>query len=295
VKIRIGVGLGAGALEPPQLAEAVDAVVELGLDSIWMSEVLTAPVVDPLVALAWAAAHNPTVKLGTTMVLPGRHPLRLAKELATLDALSGGRLLLTFVPGLTYGKERGALGMMPGARSAAIEELLPLLRRLWAGDAVTYDGADMSLDEVALAPLPAQEPLEAWLGGMAPAALERCGRLADGWLPSLCTPEQAAEGRTVVEGAARGAGRSISPEHFGVSIAYASGPLSEEASRAVAARSRGQRPEDLVPVGVGGLRDLLESFANVGFSKFVVRPLVPPESWRAEIQRLAAGVGDLQT
>ncbi|MGI8493596.1 MAG: LLM class flavin-dependent oxidoreductase, partial [Acidimicrobiales bacterium] len=257
--------------------------------------VLTGPVVDPVVGLAWAAAHNPTVKIGTTMLAPGRNPIRLAKQLSTLDFLSGGRLLVTLVPGINRGAERAAIGVPVAARGALIDEVLPLLRRLWAGDCVTYNGPGGRFEDVTLTPLPAQSPLEVWLGGMAPAALERCGRLADGWLPSLCTPDEAAGGRKVVEETAAQAGRTISPEHFGVSIGYAQHPLSAEARRTVAVRSRGTDPDLVVPVGWGALRRSIEDFIDVGFSKFVLRPLVPPQSWVDELHTIAGAIGDLQT
>ncbi|HSS10927.1 MAG TPA: LLM class flavin-dependent oxidoreductase [Acidimicrobiales bacterium] len=283
VKVRIGVG---GVVHPESVNSTVNAMEELGFDSLWLSEVLTAPVLDPLVGLAFAAASNPRLKLGTTMLLPGRNPIRLAKALASLDALSGGRLLITFVPGLTTTPEREAIGLKPGERGAAFDETLPLLRRLWAGE---------PCDGVVLAPLPYQQPLEAWLGGMAPAALERCGRLGDGWLPSLCTPDEAAQGKRMIDEAADRAGRTISPEHFGVSVGYAREPLSDQAAAAIAARSRGHDPRDLVPVGLGHLHDHLERFIAIGFSKFVVRPLAPPASWRDELEDLAAAVGVLQS
>src|ERR1700694_2966128 len=156
MKVRIGIGTGA-ALTAGKLGEVVDAIDDLGLDSLWLSEVLTAPVIDPLVGLAWAAAHNPRVKLGTTMLLPGRNPIRLAKELATLDLLSGGRLLVTFVPGLGQDPERSAIGLAHGRRNAAIEELLPLLRQLWSGQTVTHHGEAASFEAVTLSPLPQQQ------------------------------------------------------------------------------------------------------------------------------------------
>jgi probable F420-dependent oxidoreductase len=293
MKIRIGVGASGASSTPTALAELVTGLDQLGFDSLWLSEVLTGPILDPLVGLSWAAANNPRVKLGTTMLLPGRNVLRLAKQLASLDVLSHGRLLVTLVPGLTYAPERDAIGLDPTRRGAFIDEALPLLRRLWAGETVSHDGAAGSFRDVKLSPLPLQQPLEVWLGGTAPAALERCGRLSDGWLPSLCTPDQAAAGRKVIEEVAAKAGRSISSEHFGASIGYAREPIDPATARTMAARR--PRSVELTPVGLPALRELMERFIAVGFSKFVVRPVAPPVSWRAELEALSAAVGDLQT
>ena len=94
-----------------------------------------------------------------------------------------------------------------------------------------------------MAPLPVQQPLEFWTGGMVPAALRRCGRFADGWLPSACTPEEVAAARVVIDEAAAEAGRAISPEHFGVSIAYAApAPRRPTMIRALASTRRGVDP-----------------------------------------------------
>ena len=227
------------------------------------------------------------------MLLPGRNVVRLAKQLASLDVLSKGRLLVTLVPGLTYAPEREAIGLEPKQRGTFIDEALPLLRRLWAGETVSHDGPAGHFKDVKLWPLPVQQPLEVWLGGNVPAALERCGRLSDGWLPSLCTPEEAAAGRVVIEEAAAKAGRSISSEHFGMSIGYATAPIDPATARTMAARR--PRSLELTPVGLPALRERIEGFIDVGFSKFVVRPVMPPASWRAELEGLATAVGDLQT
>jgi probable F420-dependent oxidoreductase len=293
MKIRIGVGAGGGAATPETLASLVTGLEELGFDSLWLSEVLTSPVLDPVVGLSWAAARNPRVKLGTTMLLPGRNVVRLAKQLASLDVLCRGRLLVTLVPGLTHAPEREAIGGDPKRRGAFIDEALPLLRRLWAGETVSHDGMAGSFHDVTLSPLPVQQPLEVWLGGTAPAALERCGRLSDGWLPSLCTPEEAMAGRAAIEDAAARTGRSISSEHFGVSIGYAAAPIDPAAARAMTARR--PRAVELTPVGLPAVRRLVERFIAVGFSKFVLRPVTTPASWRAELEALSAAVGDLQT
>ena len=293
MKVRIGVGSGGTASTPEALGELLTGLDDLNFDSVWLSEVLTGPVLDPVVGLSWAASHNPRVKLGTTMLLPGRNVLRLAKQLASLDVLCKGRLLVTLVPGLTHAPERDAIGVEPKQRGAVIDEALPLLRRLWAGETVSHEGAVGRFRDVKLSPLPVQQPLEVWLGGNVPAALERCGRLSDGWLPSLCTPEEAAAGRKVIEDAAARAGRTISPEHFGMSIGYATSPLDPATQRAMAARR--PRSVELTPVGLAALRKLIEQFLAVGFSKFVVRPVIGPKSWRAELEALAGAVGDLQT
>ena len=293
MKIRIGIGVAAASSNPETLNEIVTSIDALGFDSLWLSEVLTGPVIDPAVGLAWAAASNPRLKVGTTMLLPGRNVLRLAKQLASLDALSQGRLLVTLVPGLTYAPEREAIGVEPKQRGAVTDEALPLLRRLWAGETVSYEGAVGTLQNVRLSPLPVQQPLEVWLGGTAPAALERCGRLSDGWLPSLCTPDEAAAGRAVIDAAAARAGRSISREHFGMSIGYATAPIDPATARTMAARR--PRSVELTPVGLPAVREKLQRFIDVGFSKFVLRPIVAPASWRAELDALAGAVGDLQT
>ena len=293
MKIRIGVGAGGASLAGDAIGELVTGLDQLGFDSLWLSEVLTGPGPDPVVGLSWAAASNPRLKLGTTMLLPGRNVLRLAKQLATLDVLCKGRLLVTLVPGLTYAPERDAIGVAPKRRGAFIDEALPVLRRLWAGETVSHDGIAGSFREVKLSPLPVQQPLEVWLGGTVPAALERCGRLSDGWLPSLCTPDEAAAGRGVIEEAAARAGRSISREHFGVSIGYAGEPIDPATARMMTARR--PRALELTPVGLPALRKLIEQFIDVGFSKFVVRPVAAPASWHAELEALSAAVGDLQT
>jgi probable F420-dependent oxidoreductase len=288
MKVRIAIGLGGGSVDGPAFAGLVTDMAALGFDSLWVSEVLTGPGPDPLIALATAAQLHPTLKLGTTMLLPGRNEYRLAKSLATLDVMSGGRLLLTMVPGLARGVERDAIGVPVSDRAAAIERTMPRLRRWWSGEEV---------DGIRIDPAPIQQPLEMWLGGLAPASLDRCGRLGDGWLGSTCTVDEARTAKAAIEAAAAGAGREIDPEHFGMSIGYTPVALGDEQRASLAARlgRRGVDPADLVPVGDVRLRELLERFIAAGISKFVLRRIGTPDSWRSEFESLAAAVGDLQT
>jgi probable F420-dependent oxidoreductase len=297
MKIRIGIGAGGGDLDPEVMVALAGAVADFGFDSLWLSEVLSRPGPDPLVGLAWASGACPRLKIGTTMLLPGRNLIWLAKAIATLDCLSRGRFLLTFVPGLTMGGERKAIGIAPSERGALMDEALPVLRRLWAGESVSHDGPAGSFTDVSVSPRPAQDPFDVWLGGSAPAALDRCGRLGDGWIPSLCTPAEAAAGKRVIDQVAAEHGRAISPEHFGISLSYAppGTDFSAEPVAALVRRAKGRPLGQMIPVGIDGLRALIDSFLEVGFSKFIVRPLTPPEDWRPELERLAAGVADMQT
>src|SRR2546430_8951862 len=192
MKVRIGVGLGAGSADSAAFVEAVRYMEECRFDSLWLPEVLTTGVLDPLGGLAFAAGVTRKLKLGTTITVTGRNPVRLAKELATIDRLSRGRLLLVFVPGLTGALEDQALGVPVKERGAWIDEVLPLVRQLWSSEPVNHRGALFCYEGLTVDPKPLQDPLEVWLGGTAPSALRRAGRLAEGRLPSLIFASEAA-------------------------------------------------------------------------------------------------------
>jgi probable F420-dependent oxidoreductase len=296
MKVRIGVGLGAGGVsDSSTFAAAVVHMERLGFDSLWLSEVLTGAVVDPLAGLAFAAGLTKKLKLGTTMTVTSRNPIRMAKELATIDRFSSGRLLLVFVPGLSDRFEDQALAVPVAERGAWIDEVLPLVRRLWTEDAVSHAGARFRYDGLSVQPKPLQQPLEVWLGGNARSALQRAGRLSDGWLPALCTPAEAAAGRAAIEAAAREAGRTIDPEHFGISVAYARDAIPPSQVARIAKRRPGVDPSTLIPIGMTSVRDMLDRYVDVGFSKFVLRPGDTPASWPTELEELADEVLSLQS
>ncbi|MBV9172979.1 MAG: LLM class flavin-dependent oxidoreductase [Chloroflexi bacterium] len=295
MKVRIGVGLGAAtADEPNWFTESVQEMERCGFDSLWLSEVLSTPVLGTLAGLAYAAGVTRKLKLGTTLLATGRNPVRLAKELATIDRLSNGRLLLVFVPGLADGVESQAIGVPVRERGAVIEEVLPLVRRLWTENRVTHQGPRFSFEDLTVSPKPVQNPLEVWLGGNARSALRRAGELSDGWLPSLCTPQEAAAGRDAIEAHAAQAGRRVDPEHFGISLTYARSEISESQRLRIQRRRPDLDPASVIPVGFAALRELLQRYIEVGFSKFVVRPAEPPTSMCEELRDLANAVLGLQ-
>jgi probable F420-dependent oxidoreductase len=286
------------AVAPTRDADVLDfaqAIEAAGFDGIWLSDLPIAPVLDPLLGLALAAGRTDQLRLGANVVPLGRNPFLLAKELAQLDQLSGGRLLLSFVTGLGQPGEREALGLDGAGRGEVLEEVLGLARAWWAGETVTHHSARWSFTELASPGRPVQDPLEVWLGGRGPKALDRVGRIADGWLGAALTPLESETARRDIQEAARRAGREVDPEHFGLSVPYSRVEPSPEVLRAVAARRDDIDPRELVPVGTGGLRAFLNGCIDAGLSKFVVRPAGAVASWDEEAAWLADAILDLQT
>jgi probable F420-dependent oxidoreductase len=297
VKIRIGYGLGTQTMAggPGAFARMVDELERLRFDSLWLSERVTGRAPDPLVGLAFAAGRTTKLKLGTSvLVLPGRNPALLAKELASLDLLSDGRLLPALGLGVADPGEQQAFGVARADRAAWFDEAIGLLRDFWTGAPVTHAGARFAYDGLAIQPRPAQSPPDIWMGGIAPSELRRIGRLADGWLPSFITPDEAAAGRVTVEQVAAEHGRALDPEHFGALVPYTLGSVPDRFVAAIAARRPGLDPAELVPVGLAAVRALLERFVDRGFSKFVLIPVGEPDDWTAELEALATEVLPMQ-
>ena len=288
MKVRVGVSLGVdGSSDPGMLADAVTAMEELRFDSLWLAERLTTAIPDPIAGIGYAAAVTRRLKLGTgVVVLPGRNPAVVAKQLASLDRLSAGRVLVTFGLG-GEPADRAALPIPEGRRRGDVfDETLTLVRRYLT---------DEGVDGVAVRPSTIQQPLEFWVAGSVPAAQRRAGRLADGWLTSLLTPDEARLGRELVEEAAADAGRRVDPEHFGVSLAYAEGDIPPGLRSTIATRRPGVDPAALIPNGLPAAAALLEDYIKAGFSKFVVRPAVPPADWPAALAAMAEHLLPLQT
>jgi len=164
---------------------------------------------DPLLWLAWAAAHTETLRLATgVMILPQRNPLILAKELATLDRLSGGRLVAGFGVGWVR-EEAEALGSDFGTRGRRADECIEVMRELWSEEATaSYHGSFYDFDHVVSRPRPVQKggvPLV--IGGHSEAAARRAGRYGDGFFPLGVSMQRLGELRKVLNDAAKVAGR----------------------------------------------------------------------------------------
>ena len=300
MKIRIGYGLGTRTVthDGDTFGSFVDDLERLGFDSLWLSERVSGEAPDPLIALSYAAGRTTKLKLGmSVLVLPGRNPVLVAKELATLDRLSNGRLLPAFGLGVADPHEQQAFGVERGDRAKIFNEALPLLRRLWTEDAVDHNGTFFHYDAVTVRPKPVQQPLDVWLGGIAPSELRRVGRLGDGWLPSFCTADDIAAAIPVINQTADEHEREVDPEHFGALIAYADGEVPDLIGQFIAKRRPDLAdPSEIIPTGIPAVRATIEKMVAAGASKFVLLPLSEPsaDGWSAELEHIAAELKPLE-
>lgn len=218
-------GIGVGGMAGPEAGPVARLAEDLGYSSVWTGEHMVVPrdkpdyfprahdwaFADPLVHLAFLAAHTSTILLGTgVLVLPQRRPVHLAKELATLDVLSRGRV----VAGVGVGHleaELRALGVPAKGRGARSEEYLAAMRALWTMPEPEFSGRNVSFSGVDAHPRPTRpEGPPLVLGGFGPVALERAARYGDGWYGWGQTPRQAREAIAAIRDAAERAGRDLS-------------------------------------------------------------------------------------
>ncbi len=268
MKVRIGVSLGPAAT-PQGLADSVDLLEKAHIDSLWLSEVVYGDLVEPFTGMTYALARSSHLKVGTGVaVLPGRHPVLVAKQLTSLAGLAPGRVLPVF--GLRPARRPEAAAFpVSGSRAAVFDESLELLRLLLAQPEVSFSGQFFTIEGASVGPLPAK-PLDIWLGGSAPEGLRRVGRFGDGWLGSFLAPTEAAAARAQIQAAAMEAGREVDPEHFGISLAV--GPLTPDVARAIERRRPGVDPHALTPATWADARRMISAYIDAGLSKFVVRP-----------------------
>jgi probable F420-dependent oxidoreductase len=270
MKVRFGISLGLNT-PADQLAPIVDQLEASGVDSLWFSELVYSPAVDPVVGMAYALARTERYKVGTSVaVLPGRHPVLVAKQLASLAAVAPKRVLPVFGLQSAIPAEREVFTVPDGKRGAVFDESLQLLRAALVDQPASYSGRYFSVTAAAVQPRP-NPPLDIWLGGSAPAAFRRIGTLADGWLGSFLTPDEARAGREAIQRAAADAGRQIEPDHFGISLAVGDGELPAEVLAAVRHRRPDADPAELVAADWDQLHRQLDGYLAAGLTKFVIR------------------------
>ncbi|HJQ47859.1 MAG TPA: TIGR03854 family LLM class F420-dependent oxidoreductase [Amycolatopsis sp.] len=266
MKVRIGVGLGAET-DPTDLSDIVDRLEAAGIDSVWLSEQVYSSAVDPFIGMAHALARTSKLKAGTSVaVLPGRHPVLVAKQLASLAALAPKRVLPVFGLRPARRSEWGLFEVPAGRRAAVFDESLALLRAVLSSERTEFTGEFFEVDGAYVG----EARVDIWLGGAVPAAFRRIGRYGDGWLGSFLPATDAKLAREAIEAAAAAAGREIEPDHYGISLLLAEGGLSPDLLATARSRRPDADPTDLIATSWPELQRLLDGYQAAGLTKFVV-------------------------
>ncbi|MCI0547957.1 MAG: TIGR03619 family F420-dependent LLM class oxidoreductase [Candidatus Rokubacteria bacterium] len=290
IRYRIGIMPGPWPTGPEShrfLWTLCDFCESSEIDSIWLSDRLSSPVPVPevMTTLAAVAARTRHLKFGpSVVVLPYRTPVVAAKEIATIDWLSEGRMLPAVGVGVELPREFEASGVTFRERGRRTDEMIRILRLLWTEREVTFQGEFYTLDRISVLPKPWQTPPPIWIGGKSEAAIARTARLGDGWIPSFIPPEAFRVGVERVQELALREGRVVPADHFGTLINFTLAPTAD-AARALAephlprgrvdeatlARSTAFGPPEV-------LVEKIEEYVKGGGSKFILRPLCPPEA-----------------
>ena len=282
MKVRIGVG---NATFPFANAKSfwrwVDLLEESDADSIWQTDRLASaqPFLEALSTMAALAGRTRRLKFGMNAVVVSlRDPLLLAKQCATIDYLSDGRLLPVFGVGDDHAPEWRATGRSPKRRGRLADEALEIMTRLWTEERVTYHGEFFRYEDASIAPRPVQSPLPLWIGGSSPAAVRRTARLGTGWLAGVQSPAKAGSVIAAIKAAASENGRAIPDDHYGAGFPFRFGswddPVAERVATSRARLPGAPDPRDYFAVGDAGvILDRIEEYRRVGASKFVLIPL----------------------
>ena len=216
-EVRFGVHLGRG--DAGALRARAARIEALGFDSIWVGDHVSfhTPTLDSLTVLTYVAAVTSRVRLGPCVYLLAlRQPTVAAKMVATLDFLSGGRVVFGVGVGGEFPKEFEACGVPLAERGRRVDEGIAVCRALWGPSPASFAGRFVRFADVALEPKPLRTggpPI--WIGGRSDAALRRAARLGDGWVSYVVTPERYRKSLEKIRAFAAGAGRSLDgPDRF---------------------------------------------------------------------------------
>jgi probable F420-dependent oxidoreductase len=281
----MSIAIGLGLQEFPFRTAAdywrwVDLCEVGGVDSIWQTDRLlgSEPMLECITAMAALAGRTRRIKFGMNVVSLGlRDPVLVAKQCATVDVLSNGRLLPAFGIGSPRAPEWGALHLDTRTRGARTDEALEIIRRLWREDRVDFSGSHYRLTGATMTPKPVQADLPMWIGGSSEAAIRRTARFGTGWQGGPETPRQAERMVAAIRAATAAAGRSIDDDHYGAGFPFHFGrrtaPECQRPMEAYRART-GNDPEHYFAIGdADTVVERIAQYIGVGISKFVLRPL----------------------
>jgi probable F420-dependent oxidoreductase len=253
---------------------------EGGVNSIWQTDRMVSrePYLECMTSLAALVGATKRVKFGMNVASAGiRDPLILAKQCATIDLLSEGRLLPAFGIGNITAPVWTATGRKTKGRGARTDEALDIIKQLWSGEPLTVMGEFFHYENATISPRPVQKNFPFWIGGSSPAAIRRTARIGTGWLAGLETPEKVATVISAIRTAAEEAGRPIDDDHYGAGFPFRFGSWDDDVTqKAVDAYAKRKKGDPKVYMGIGGADEIIEracAYIDAGVSKFVLRPL----------------------
>jgi len=251
-----------------------------GVDSIWQSDRIVSkePHLECMSVMAALAGATKRLKFGMNVASAGlRDPLLLAKQCATIDVLSNGRLLPAFGVGSAIGPEWEATGRPTKRRGVRTDECLALIGRLWREDSVTFQGEFFQYTDVSISPRPVNRDIPLWVGGSAEGAIRRTATLGTGWQAGLETPAQIAPVIAGIKSALLTTGRSIDADHYGAGFAFRFGKWEDApVVRNLDFLSKRVKDDPHGYVAVGGAAEILariREFIGAGAHKFILRPI----------------------
>jgi probable F420-dependent oxidoreductase len=276
----------------------VDLCEQGGVDSLWQTDRLVSrtPILESMTALAAIAGRTRRVKFGVNVVAVAmREPVLLAKQCATIDVLSEGRMLPGFGIGSPRGPEWGALHLDPATRGRKTDEALEIIARLWQGEALTYTGKHFQLTNASISPLPVQAALPMWIGGSSDAAVRRTAKYGTGWQAGADSPETVGRVIAAIKDAVVKAGRSIDEDHYGASFGFRFGTADDPGIANVMAQYEARTGRSAsVYFAVGDGDTIVERIARYienDACKFVLRPVADgDEDMYAQTKRLVEEV-----
>jgi probable F420-dependent oxidoreductase len=287
VSVRVGIGLSGYPFADGRALVRLAALLEAaGVDSMWQTDRLVShePFVEAMSAMALLAGATERMRFGmNAVVLSFRDPLLLAKQCATIDYLSGGRLLPVFGIGADTAPEWRAAGLDPSRRGARADEMLALMRRLWSEEQVSFAGEFFRYEQCTITPRPVQQPLPCWIGGHSAAAIRRTARYGTGWLAGLRTPGQIAPLVASIKAELLVAGRTIDRDHYGAGFGFRFGswddPEAQGAARPPRIALPGFDPRAYNAVGdADAIVERCREYIAAGISKLVLIPIARGEA-----------------
>ena len=293
--ISAGIGIANFAFDDARgFWQWVDVCEHGGIDSIWQSDRLisTDANLECMSVMAALAGATRRIKFGMNVASLGlRDPVLTAKQCATIDMLSEGRLLPAFGLGSTRSRDYSATGTPTRRRGRRMDECLEILSRLWREDAVSTAGEFFRLNDATIAPKPVQQPLPLWVGGSSTQAIERTARWGTGWQAGIESADKVPPVIRAIKAKTVEFGRAIDEDHYGAGFGFRFGSLDEPImQRYVAGFTRllGKPPDAFTAVGGREqIMALVNRFRAAGVHKFVLRPIASgTEETIAQTKRL---------